>query len=132
MSIVIDSSVLVEALVGAGPTASWAEHLVAEHALCAPHHLPAETANILRRLEAAGHISSDVAALAHADRLQLRIELHPYAPFGERIRELRRNVVTYDGWYVAVAEALDVPMATLDTRLTRAPGPTCDFLTPSP
>ena len=37
----------------------------------------------------------------------------------------------YDGWYVAVAEALGMPLATLDTRLSRSTGPTCEFLTPT-
>lgn len=32
--------------------------------------------------------------------------------------------------YVAVAEALDVPLATLDARLSRASGVRCRFLTP--
>lgn len=44
--------------------------------------------------------------------------------------EIRSSVRTYDAWYVAVAEALDLPLATLDTRLTSAPGPRCEFITP--
>lgn len=35
-----------------------------------------------------------------------------------------------DAWYVAVAEASGAPLATLDVRLSRAPGPRCDFLVP--
>jgi hypothetical protein len=35
----------------------------------------------------------------------------------ERIWGLRHNVAIYDGWYVALAEALNVPLATLDARL---------------
>jgi len=31
---------------------------------------------------------------------------------------------------VALAEALRCPFATLDKRITRASGPTCDFITP--
>jgi predicted nucleic acid-binding protein len=40
------------------------------------------------------------------------------------------NLTSYDAWYVAVAEALDLPLTTLDQRLTRSKGPTCAFLTP--
>jgi hypothetical protein len=36
--------------------------------------MPVEAANILRRAAAAGEISADVAALAHADLLDLRVE----------------------------------------------------------
>ena len=40
------------------------------------------------------------------------------------------NGSTYDAWYVALAEALDLPLATLDARMSRAPGPECEFLVP--
>lgn len=48
--------------------------------------------------------------------------------FAERIWELRHNVEIFDGWYVALAEALDAPLATLDTRLAKASGLRCRFL----
>src|SRR5262249_51214505 len=50
--------------------------------------------------------------------------------FSKRVWELRHNVAIYDGRYVALAEALDLPLATPDGRLARADGPTCRFLTP--
>jgi predicted nucleic acid-binding protein len=40
------------------------------------------------------------------------------------------SVTPDDAWYVALAEALDVPLATLDVRLAAASGPRCVFLTP--
>lgn len=43
---------------------------------------------------------------------------------------MRDAVSSYDGWYVALAEALDVPLLTLDRKLARAAGPRCAFLTP--
>src|ERR1019366_8380139 len=46
----------------------------------------------------------DVASMAHADLLDLRVELFPYAPFAARAWELRSNITSYDAWYVAVAE----------------------------
>jgi predicted nucleic acid-binding protein len=39
-------------------------------------------------------------------------------------------VTCCDGWYVAVAELLDAPLATLDGRLANLPGPRCRFLLP--
>ena len=51
-------------------------------------------------------------------------------PFAQRAWELRHNLTSYDAWYVAVAEALGLPLATLDEGLARASGPKCDFLTP--
>jgi predicted nucleic acid-binding protein len=44
--------------------------------------------------------------------------------------ELRQSVTAYDAWYVAVAESLDLPLVTVDLRLSRAPGPRCAFATP--
>jgi predicted nucleic acid-binding protein len=41
------------------------------------------------------------------------------------------SVTSYDAWYVAVAEALGLPLATLETRLARAKGVACRFLTPA-
>ena len=49
--------------------------------LAAPHLLTAEASNILRRSALVGAISPEQASLAHADLLDLRVELFPYAPF---------------------------------------------------
>ena len=62
---------------------------------------------------------------------QLNLDLFAFEPFAERIWQLRYNLTSYDAWYVAVTEALTLPLATLDQRLARAAGPTCDFLTPT-
>lgn len=98
--------------------------------LFAPHIVTAEATNILRRVELAGKVTRDVAALAHRDLLDLPFELYPYNPFAERIWELRDTVTAYDAWYVALAETLGTPLATLDQRLANAPGPICRFETP--
>ena len=66
--------------------------------------------------------------MAHHDLLGLRVELFAYEPFGPRAWELRGNLTTYDAWYVALAEDLGSPLATLDRRLSRAAGPRCGFL----
>jgi predicted nucleic acid-binding protein len=89
--------------------------------------MPVEVASVLRRGAGAAGISPDVAALAHHDLQDLRVDLVPYAPFAARIWELRATVTPYDAWYVAVAEVLRAPLATLDARLPRAPGPRCEF-----
>ena len=130
MTLVLDSGLVVAALVDSGPVGIWADHLLATDDLAAPHLLPVEVANVLRRATLAGEISADIAALAHADLLSLRIELFAYEPFAMRVWELRDNVTAYDGWYVALAESLRVKLATLDLRLAKAAGPRCAFATP--
>ncbi len=130
MTLVVDASVVVAALMDGGPTGSWAESVLASDQLAAPHLMPAEAANILRRAALAGDISSDSAALAHADLLRLRAALFAYEPFADRVWELRRHVTAYDGWYVALAESLGAAVATLDRRLARVPQTRCSFVTP--
>ncbi len=130
MTLVIDSGLVVAALVDSGPVGTWADHLLATDDLAAPHLLPVEVANVLRRATMAGEISADTGALAHADLLSLRVELFAYEPFATRVWELRDNVTAYDGWYVALAESLSAKLATLDLRLTKAAGPRCAFATP--
>lgn len=130
MTVVVDASVLVSALIDPGPVGRWAEGVVTSGALAAPHHLQVETANVLRRAVLAGDVSPDVGALAHRDLVALRVELFPYTAYAERVWELRSSVTAYDAGYVALAELLDVELATLDRKLSRAPGARCTFLVP--
>lgn len=130
MTLVVDAAFVVAALVDNGPDGRWAEPVLRSDHLAAPHLMPVETANILRRTAMAGDISQDTATLAHEDLLALRIDLVPYEPFAPRVWELRANVTAYDAWYVALAEDLAAPLATLDIKLSRATGPRCAFRTP--
>ncbi len=130
MSVVIDASVVVAALVDSGPHGEWAEALVAANALTAPELVLAEATNILRRIERTGIISRIEANGAQADLLGMDIELFPFAPFARRVWQLRSNLTSYDAWYVALAEALECPLLTLDRKLSRAPGPGCAFILP--
>jgi predicted nucleic acid-binding protein len=130
VTLVVDASVVVAGLTDNGADGRWAESLLAGDSLAAPHLMPVEAANILRRAAQAGDISADVASLAHTDLLDLRVEFFPYQPCAARVWEPRDNVTCHDGWYVAVAELLDVPLATLDAPLANSPGPRCQFLLP--
>ena len=130
MTVVVDASVLVAALVDSGREGKWAETVIAEGYLAGPELALAEVSNVLRRLERSGQISRLEATSAHDDLLRLDIELFPFAPFAERVWTLRGNLTSYDAWYVAVAEALDCPLVTLDRKLNRASGPTCEVLVP--
>ncbi len=130
MNVVVDATVVVAALIDNGVNGRWAESILAKNQLAAPHLMPVEVANTLRRAVRAGDVGADVAAMAHADLLDLRVALFPYGRFAMRVWELRDNVTSYDAWYVALAESLRAPLATLDGKLTRAVGPRCGFRTP--
>lgn len=129
MTVVVDAALVAAALIDDGPVGTWADGVVSRGDLAAPHLMPVEVANILRRTVLAGDLSVELATLAHNDLLALRVHLYPYEPFAQRVWELRENVTAYDAWYVSLAERLEVDLATLDRRLARAPGPRCGFET---
>lgn len=122
---------LVAALLDSGPNGKWAEGVIAAGALYAPELARVEASNILRRLERAKEITTPEANAAFEDLMQLNIEPFGFEPFADRIWELRHNITSYDAWYVAIAETLKLPLATLDERLAKAKGSTCDFLMPN-
>jgi predicted nucleic acid-binding protein len=130
LSVVVDSSVLVAALVDTGPYGSWAERVLSSSSLHAPELVRVEATNILRRLELAKQLTTPEANAAHEDLMQLALELLPFDPFADRIWELRYAIRSCDAWYVAIAEVLRVPLATLDRRLSMSKGITCKVLTP--
>lgn len=130
MTLVIDSSTVVSALIDDGPEGRWAEGLLLEGPLHAPDLMPFEAASVLRRLGFAGRISADVASLAHRNLVSLPVVLVPYEAVADRAWELRENVTVFDAAYVAVAEVIRAPLATLDRKLAAAPGTRCEFRLP--
>ncbi len=48
-----------------------------------------------------------------------------HQPLLDRVWELRGSVRAWDGFYVALAEALQATLVTSDARLAAAPGPRC-------
>ncbi len=130
MTAVVDSSAIVAVLIDSGRVGTWAEDVVSDAPLAGPELVLVETSNILRRLERAGEISRLEATSAYRDLLRLDLTLFPFAPFAERIWELRSNLTSYDAWYVALAEALGCPLVTLDAKLGRATGPRCEIIVP--
>lgn len=129
MSTVVDASVLVAAVVDTGPHGAWAETVLAGGSLYAPELALAEATNVFRRLERAKLITTPEANAARNDLMRLDIDLFPFEPFADRIWQLRHNLTSYDAWYVAIAEALKLPLATLDEPLSKSNGVTCEFLT---
>jgi len=128
--VVCDASAIVAVLLDAGETGDWAAQTIASGPIAAPALVTYETANVIRRHELAGEISTDQAAQAHADLLALAIQLWPYELLAKRAWELRQNLSVYDAAYVAAAEVTELTLVTLDTRLAKAPGVRCTIATP--
>lgn len=131
MTVVVDASALVAALSDSGPTGTWAEDELANQVLVAPEVILAEASNTLRTLERIGELSTPQATVVQCMMMNTSVELYGFAPFADRVWELRHNLTSYDAWYVAIAEWLGCPLVTLDQRLSRSTGPTCEFITPT-
>ncbi len=130
MTIVVDSSAVVAALVDDGPDGDWARAGLRGESLASPAHLHVEVSNVLRRAVLAGRLGRDAAALAHRDLVQLPMTTFPFEPLGDRVWELHPTVTAHDAAFVALAEELGASLWTLDRRLADAPGPGCTFRTP--
>ncbi len=128
--IVCDASVVVALLLDSGPDGQWAADQLSGADLFAPSLMPYECANIVRRHELANRVGADQAAQAHADLLELSVELWPYELLAGRVWQLRANLSSYDAAYVSLAEAIGAGLATLDRRIAQAPGITCEVKCP--
>ena len=128
MTIVIDASACVAALTDDGPAGRWAEDVLSRPPVVAPQLLLVEATDVLRRLVASGRLDDGDASAARHDLMSLPVDLHAFEPLADRVWALRHNVSSYDAWYVALAERLDAPLATLDRRLVGASGALCRFM----
>ncbi len=118
---VLDASALVEYLAGGEhANAVRARVLAGASRLWAPHLVDAEVGHVLRRGLLAGELSDRSARAALDDLSHLPLRRAAHVGLLERAWALRKNVSFYDGLYVALAERLDLPLITLDARLTAA------------
>jgi predicted nucleic acid-binding protein len=120
---VVDASVLVAYLAG-GEAAGGARAALGEQrgALWAPHLVDAEVGHVLRRSVQRGELAEAVAREALVDLADLPLRRAGHRGLLARAWELHENVSFYDALYVALAERLDLPVLTLDARLSRGPG----------
>ena len=123
--IVVDASVVVNALVDDTSVGHRARQRLRGERLVAPEVVDLEVISALRRLTASGEVGEQRADQAVADLDDLRLQRVPHRPLLPRCWELRANLTPYDAAYVAVAEALDTTLLTADRRLADAPGPAC-------
>lgn len=125
--LVVDASVLYEVLTN-GRHAPAARRLLVGHPdLAAPQLVDAEIIGLLRRDALQAGLDDTAAHLALVGLADWPGERFAMHPFLDRVWELRANVRTWDAFYVALAEALGCPLATLDRRLAAATGPRCEI-----
>lgn len=121
--IVLDASAAVDVVLEHGAEGKWAaSELASVGSAHAPHLIDSEFTSALRRLVLLGEISTRNAATALGHFRQLRLTRYPAEPLLNRIWALRGSLTAYDATYIALAESLDAPLLTTDSRLARAGG----------
>jgi predicted nucleic acid-binding protein len=114
---VLDTSAVVDFLLGIGVAKQVEALMTAENELAAPDLLIFEVLAVLRREALRGEIAEERAAGALEDLGDLPVELFPCLPLRQRVWALRRNFTAADALFVALAEQLGEPFATKDGAL---------------
>ncbi|MEU6060477.1 type II toxin-antitoxin system VapC family toxin [Streptomyces sp. NPDC047097] len=125
VTLVLDTSALVEFLVGSGPVAERVRGQTAGRSLAAPHAVDLECASVLRGLARGGKLADDEAARALDVLALMRLRRYDHTPLLPRIWELRHNMWPYDASYIALAETLGAVLLTTDAKLAATPGIRC-------
>jgi predicted nucleic acid-binding protein len=117
---VIDTSGVVDFLLGIGAAPQVEAMMTAEGELAAPDLIVFEVLAVLRRETLNRALDPARASAAVSDLGDLQLALFPTLPLRTRAWELRRNATTADAIFVALAEHLGEPLATKDGSLARA------------
>jgi predicted nucleic acid-binding protein len=120
--IVVDTSAVLAVLAGRTPDGALVQRLTDDGDLHAPHLIDIEILQALRGLVRGGKLSLDRADDVRTDVADLTITRYGHEPLADRVWALRDNLTAYDAVFVALSEALEVPLITCDTRLAAAPG----------
>lgn len=120
--LVVDTSAVLAALAERMPDGALVERLAEDGDLHAPDLIDIEVLQALRGLVRGAKLSADRAEDVRTDFAALAITRYGHEPLTDRVWALRDNLSTYDGVFVALSEALGVPLITCDRRLATAPG----------
>ena len=122
--IVLDSSAAIDYLLGAKPLDAWVEDQLDAAAwnLHATYAIDLEVFAVVRARVLRGSMSSRRGRTTLDALAQLPICRYPFDHLLDRMWALRDHVSSRDASFVALAEALKVPLVTTDLRLSRAHG----------
>ena len=115
--IVVDASAAFDAVVGRDQHDPIPARLAEADEIAAPHLIDLEVLHALRRDVRTGTTSADRASDARDDFADLALSRYPHEPFIDRIWELRNDLSAYDAAYLALAEAISIPLITRDAGL---------------
>ena len=123
--LVIDASVLFEVLADTPHALRLGARIAQDDDHHAPQLIDAEVLSVIQRHHRVGALDPTAANQAVDDLRGWPGRRWSHRDLLGRAWELRDNVRAYDALYVALAEALDAPLLTLDQRLAGAPGLRC-------
>jgi predicted nucleic acid-binding protein len=124
--IVADASVVGPAFIDDGPHGDHARQRIRDQLLFAPSLIDLEVLSMIKGRLRAGAVDQRRAREAVADFLTVRLRRMPHVGLLPRIWDLRDKLSIYDAAYVALAEAIGVPLLTADRGIARTPGLACD------
>lgn len=130
--LIVDASVLFEIVADTPESEVLRQGLAHDSDHAAPHLVDAEVLSVIQTHHRLGALDATAANQAVDDLRSWPGERWSHRPLLGRAWELRDNVRGYDALYVALAEALDATLLTLDLRLANAPGVRCAVEVPSP
>jgi predicted nucleic acid-binding protein len=128
--IVVDASCLFEVVTDTDRSEPIRARMAADSDHAAPHIIDIEVFGLIRRNYLSGEFDPTFAGLAVDDLRSWPGERYGHRALLERAWELRHSVRGWDAAYVALAEALDAPLLTLDRRLAAASGIRCQVQVP--
>jgi predicted nucleic acid-binding protein len=124
--IVVDASVLADALLDDGPMGTAARTaLTSDPHWAAPAHLLVEVLSVIRGKNLGGKLGLARANEAVNALSALVVDQVETSELVDRIWQLRGNLTAYDAAYIAAAEVLDCPLVTGDGRLAKVSGVRC-------
>ncbi|EHB54941.1 PilT protein domain protein [Mycolicibacterium rhodesiae JS60] len=123
--LVVDASCLFEVVADTPRAQEIAARLALDTDHAAPHVIDVEVLGTIRALHLRGHLDPTAARQAVGDLRDWPGQRFAHRWLMDRAWELRESLRGWDAFYVALAEAFDATLLTLDARLARAHGPTC-------
>lgn len=123
--LVVDASCLFEVVADTPRAGAIAARLAADTDQMAPHVVDVEVMGVIRSQYLQGRLDRTAAAQAVDDLRDWPGERFGHRWLLERVWGLKDSVRGWDAFYVALAEAFDATLLTMDERLARAHGSAC-------